>query len=466
MTGRREDESMSTDATRETVEDGYIAANPTSRDLYKGQTRYVPSGVTHSSRVFKPFPLFIRRCFGARKWDVDGHEYIDYWLGHGANLLGHAHPAVVAAVHEQLEGGFHAGGETVLGSRWSELVCELVPSAEQVRFTASGGEATQLALRLARAATSRNKIIKFQHYYHGWHDAVGIGITEPFDEPYAAGITPGALEDTVVLPANDIERVRAAMDQEDVAGIIVEPGGGFSDTVPINPEFLTELRSITEEYGAVLIFDEVVTGFRYAVGGAQEYFGVLPDVTALGKVVGGGIPCGAVAGRRRIMDLMKDVTDCEDQETKLIPQYGTWNANPLAAAAGVATLKVVATREPIETANARADQLRDGLNDLFARIDLPASAYGRSSIWKTVLGERPKMLDGDFSNYVEDAKRLSKGWGEADAPLRQAMLLNGVDLIRANGFMSNAHRESDIELTIDAFERSIERLRREGVLEQ
>jgi glutamate-1-semialdehyde 2,1-aminomutase len=455
---------MSADVEELTVSDEYVAANPKSKDLYQAQARHVPSGVTHSTRMFKPFPLFITRCIGARKWDVDGHEYIDYWLGHGANLLGHAHPSVVAAVHEQLEAGFHAGGETVLGARWAELVCQLVPSAERVRFTASGGEATQLALRLARAVTGRPKIIKFQHYYHGWHDAVAIGITEPFDEPYAPGITPGVLNDTVVLPCNNIDLVRDALERGDIAGIIIEPGGGYSDTVPVNPRFLAELRTISDQYDTVLIFDEVVTGFRYAVGGAQEYFGVLPDVTTLGKVVGGGVPCGAVAGRERIMALMNDASDRDDDETKLIPHHGTWNANPLAAAAGVATLKLVATGEPIETATARADQLRDGLNDLFERIDLPAVAYGRSSIWKSALTERPKILAGDFSNYAADAKVLSAGWGDADAPLRKAMLLNGVDLMRANGFTSSAHQEKDIVFTLNAFERSIERLRRERVL--
>lgn len=447
-----------------TVEQDYVLANPTSRELYTTQARHVPSGVTHSTRVFKPFPLFIRRCFGARKWDVDGHEYVDYWLGHGANLLGHAHPAVVAAVHEQLEGGFHAGGETVLGQRWSELVCELIPSAEQVRFTASGGEATQLALRLARAATDRPKIIKFQHYYHGWHDTVAIGISEPYDRPYSAGITSGAQQDTVVLPANDIDAVRTALETSEVAGVIIEPGGGYSDTVPIDSAFLGELRQATRDRGTLLIFDEVVTGFRYARGGAQEFFDVLPDITTLGKVVGGGIPCGAVAGREGIMRLMRDATDTDAPVEALVPQHGTWNANPLAAAAGVATLREVATGEPIETATARADQLRDGLNALFEKISLPASAYGRSSIWKTVLGERPRVLDGDFSSYRDDARRLVNGWGPAEVALRQAMLLNGVDLMRANGFTSSAHQEKDIELTISAFETAIARLRKERVL--
>jgi glutamate-1-semialdehyde 2,1-aminomutase len=441
----------------------YVDANPTSAALFERQAKVVPSGITHSTRAFLPFPLFIDRCVGARKWDVDGHEYVDYWLGHGTNLLGHGHPAVMAAAEAQLSRGFHAGGETELGCTWAELVCQLVPSAEQVRFTSSGGEATQLALRIARAATGRAKIIKFQHHYHGWHDAVGVGITPPWELPYSPGISSTTLGETIVIPCNDIEGLRSTLEQHrDVAAVILEPGGGYSDTVPIDPTFLSQVPEVTRKYGAVLIFDEVITGFRYSVGGAQQYFDVLPDLTTLGKVIGGGVPCGAIVGRAELMSVFAEE---QSEERRPVPHHGTWNANPLAAATGVATLRLVATGEPVETAAARADELRSGLNELFARMSLPAVAYGRASIWKTMFGERPRMLDGDFSNYVAEAKRLSKGWGEIDTPLRQAMLLNGVDTMRAAGFTSSVHEESDIERTIDAFESSITRLREERIIE-
>lgn len=458
---------MRMEAQEASVEDAYISENPTSARLLKEQEKYVPSGITHSTRVFSPFPLFVRRCVGSRKWDVDGHEYVDYWLGHGSNLLGHGHPAVVAAVREQVEKGFHAGGETELGFEWAELVCTLVPSVEQVRFTASGGEATQMALRTARAATGKNKILRFQYHYHGWHDAVGIGISPPWDVPYSPGIPASVLSDTIVIPCNDIAGVTGVLEHDpDVAGVILEPGGAYSDMIPIDPAFLRQLRQVTRDLGVILIFDEVVTGFRYAPGGAQEYFDVIPDLTTLGKIVGGGLPAGAFGGRSDLMNLLALTDDDEWNRRHVIPHHGTWNANPVAAAAGVATLQLVASGEPIRVANQRAQQLLEGLNQVFERASLPATAYGVSSIWKTYLGERPGILDGDFSNHIEESERLSQGWGAVEVPLRKAMLLNGVDLMRSHGFTSSAHDENDIQITIEAFEHSIGRLRREGTLRE
>jgi glutamate-1-semialdehyde 2,1-aminomutase len=370
----------------------------------------------------------------------------------------------MAAVQEQLGRGFHAGGETEIGCAWAELVCQLVPSADQVRFTTSGGEATQLALRIARAATGRTKIVKFQHHYHGWHDAVGIGIMPPWELSYSPGISSAALDETILIPCNDVTRLRETLEHNrDVAAVILEPGGGYSDTVPIDPTFLAQLPDVTREHGVVLIFDEVVTGFRYAIGGAQQYFDVLPDLTALGKVVGGGIPSGAIVGRTEFMSVFAE-GEPDDAGRRPVPHHGTWNANPLAAAAGVATLRLVATGEPVEAATTRADELRTGLNELFANMSVPAVAYGRASIWKTMLGEHPRMLNGDFSHYVAEAEQLSKGWGEIETPLRQAMLLNGVDLMRGAGFTSSVHNASDVARTLEAFECSITRLRDDGIL--
>jgi glutamate-1-semialdehyde 2,1-aminomutase len=463
MTGQSERRDPA--SVRGSVAEEYAQANPRSRDLYKRQQRVVPLGVTHSTRLFDPFPLFITACRGSRKWDVDDHEYVDYWLGHGSFLLGHAHPEVNAAIAGQLENGLHAGGETEVGLVWAEMICDLVPSAEAVRFTSSGGEATQMALRVARAHTGRNKVIKFRHHFHGWHDAIATGVAPPWDLPMAAGITPGALADTIVLPSNEIDAVRAVLaDSDEVTAVILEPGGGFSDTVPIDLGFLAELRELTREAGVVLIFDEVVTGFRYAVGGVQEFAGITPDLTTLGKVVAGGLPAGALAGRAEVMEVLGTTGDAERDRRERIPHYGTWNAMPVAAAAGVAALGLIAGGEPTRLANERAAQLRDGLNDVFAAAGLPAVAYGRSSIWKTYLGERPKLLDGDLSSAAEDAERLARGWGSLGDPLRQALLLEGVDVMRTQGFLSAVHTEDEIARTIEAFARAIERLRADGVL--
>ncbi|MFN8217811.1 MAG: aminotransferase class III-fold pyridoxal phosphate-dependent enzyme [Solirubrobacterales bacterium] len=451
-------------ATR-SIREAYIAANPRSRELYERQHAVVPLGVTHSTRLFTPFPLFIEACRGSRKWDVDGHEYLDYWLGHGSYLLGHAHPEVDAAIAAQLGDGMHAGGETEIGLRWAEMVRDLVPSAESVRFTSSGGEATLLALRVARAHSGRMKVIKFRHHFHGWHDAVTVGVYPPWELPMAAGIPPGALEDMIVLPGNDIDAVRSALAAGDVAAVLLEPGGGFSDTVPTEFGYLAELREATREAGVLLIFDEVVTGFRYAVGGVQEHTGITPDMTTLGKVVAGGFPAGALVGRADVMAMLDTTGDPLRDRRERIPQYGTWNAMPVAAAAGVAALSAIAGGEPTRIANQRAAQLRDGLNEVFAAADLPAVAYGRSSIWKTYLGERPKLLDGDLTEAAADGERLARGWGELGDSLRQALLLEGVDVMRTQGFTSAAHTEEEIAATVEAFARAIERLRAERLLE-
>jgi glutamate-1-semialdehyde 2,1-aminomutase len=245
---------------------------------------------------------------------------------------------------------------------------------------------------------------------------------------------------------------------------MLEPGGGFTDTVPTDLEFLAALRELTRDAGVLLIFDEVVTGFRYAPGGVQEFAGVTPDLTTLGKIVGGGLPAGAVAGAAEVMEVLGTTGDPARDRLERIPQYGTWNAMPVVAAAGVATLKLVASGEPIEIANRRASQLRDGLNEVFASLDLAAVAYGRSSIWKSYLGERPRMLDGDLSDVRAESERLAQGWGEVGDPLRQAMLVQGIDVMRAAGFASAAHTEDDITRTIEAFEIAIKRLRDEGHL--
>ncbi len=447
------------------IHDRYVAANPRSRALYAEQTNYVPGGVTHFSRVFEPFPLFIERCTDSRKWDSDGHEYVDYWMGHGANLLGHGHPAVLEAAHAQLDRGLHAGGETELGLEWAKIICELVPCAEQVRFTASGGEATQLAIRLARALTGKEKILKFHFHFHGWHDSVMTSVDPPFDVPMSPGIPPAIAADVISIPFNDIGAVERTLDQhEALAAVILEPAGGHYGALPVNPAFLHELRLLTADRGIILVFDEVVTGFRYAPGGAQEYYGVTPDLTTLGKIMGGGFPVGALVGSRALMEPLAPRSDAQWNRFSLIRQHGTWNANPISAAAGIAALRLVATGEPIRHAAELAGQLRDDLNTLFAKHSLGAVAYGDVSIWKTYLGPPLKILAGDFSTAADDSQHLNAGWGAANRSLRQALLLNGIDVMQTGGFMSAAHSTADLDRTIGAFDRAIQDLKAEGLV--
>ena len=289
-----------TSASSKVVET-YRAMHPKSAALYERARAIIPGGVTHDGRHMKPFPVYVERALGSHKWDVDGHDYVDYWMGHGALFLGHCHPKVVKAIQDQASKGTHFGGSHELEVRWAELITKLIPSAEMVRFAMSGTEATHLALRIARAFTGRNKVVKFQGHFHGWHDGVVAAVNPPYDVPMSAGVPESVLDQLLVCPPNDIKSVDTMLERGDVAAVILEPAGGQSGTTPTIPGYLQELRSLTTRHKVVLIFDEVITGFRYAPGGAQAYFGVTPDMTTLAKIVAGGLPGAAVVGKKELL---------------------------------------------------------------------------------------------------------------------------------------------------------------------
>lgn len=260
-----------------------------------------PGGATHDGRYADPFPLFMERANGPYKWDVDDNRMIDYWCGHGALLLGHGHPAIVEAIERQAPVSTHLGASHRLELEWADLIAELIPGAERIRFTASGSEATTLALRLARAATGKTTLIRFAGHFHGWHDALAPG-ADP-DDPNR-GVLPETLASLIILPA-DLDQVAATLAaRNDVAAVILEPTGASYGSIPLPAEFLTGLREITHRYGVLLIADEVVTGFRVAPGGACARAGVVPDLVCLAKIVAGGLPGGALAGRAELLDLL------------------------------------------------------------------------------------------------------------------------------------------------------------------
>ena len=246
---------------------------------------------------YNPAKFILDKGDGARVWDIDGNEYVDYYGGHGALILGHGHPQVLEAVHTQLELGTHFGACHELEVRWGQLVKDLVPCAERVRFTSSGTEANLMGLRLARAFTGKPKVVRFLGHFHGWHDHVAFASTSHFDGTLPAGITPATASTISLCPPNDIERVEQILDEdEDIAAVILEPTGAAFGHIPTPPEFVRQLRKMTASRGTLLIFDEVISGFRLARGGAQEYLGVTPDLATLAKVLAGGLPGGAVVG--------------------------------------------------------------------------------------------------------------------------------------------------------------------------
>jgi glutamate-1-semialdehyde 2,1-aminomutase len=443
--------------------DRYGAEFPKSRRLHEKAKGIFPNGVTHDLRHLEPFPIYIERAKGGHKWDVDGHELIDYWSGHGAILLGHSHPAVVEAVQRQVERSTHPGACHESEIAWGERVQRLIPSAERVRFTSSGTEATLMALRLARIYTGRPRVLKFAGHFHGWHDFIAPGANAPFDGAIP-GIPPEIAGHTVVVPPNDLALVEKALVQDrTIGGVILEPTGGHWGTVPIRGEFLRALREITARLGVLLIFDEVITGFRVHPGGAQAHYGVTPDLTTLAKILAGGLPGGCVAGRADILATL----EVRPGKAKM-KHPGTFNANPLSAAAGVATLDRVATGEPGRHANEVAKTIRRKLNMLFTERNSPWIAYGEFSGFRLLPNYSGPRSDRD--DFVPYNGALDKLDGPRPVSLthafRAAMLLHGVDLFGLSGMTTAAHTEADIERTVEAVAGSLDLLAEESLVYQ
>ncbi len=434
----------------ETVIERYRKTLPGSWARWERACRVIPGGVTHDSRHLAPFPLYVTRAVGPRKWDVDGREYIDYWMGHGALFLGHAHPTLVDAVQQQIGRGTHYGACHELEVEWAEWISRLVPSAKMVRFTMSGTEATHLAIRLARAATGRPKLVKFTGHFHGWADGVAAGVNPPYEIPMSAGIPGPVLGEVLLSPANDLAALeRLLTGRDDVGAVILEPSGGQAGTYPIDHAFLKDLRQLTTDRGIVLIFDEVITGFRYAPGGAQEYYGITPDLTTLAKIVAGGLPGAAVCGKRALLSQMTFGPNAQWNRAQRVAQNGTYNANPLSAAAGIAMLSQIADGKLHETANQRGAELRAALNDVFRRAGAPCVAYGDVSVCHIA-------LEGSPGTKPKDPDLVHK-W-------RCALILHGVDMSAGHGWVSAVHGEREIEETAVAVRQAVADLQADGVL--
>jgi glutamate-1-semialdehyde 2,1-aminomutase len=453
-------------AAAPTLADRYTAAFPGSRARFETARAIFPCGVTHDTRMMDPFPVYIERAKGSKKWDVDGHELIDYFVGHGALLLGHSPDDVVQAVQEQMAKGTHYGACHDLEVEWGQLVRKLVPCAEKVRFTGSGTEATLMALRLSRLHTGRPKFLKVRGHFHGWHDYVTVGSDPPYDAPGVPGVPESVSASCVAVVPNDLNRVEEALKGDpQIGAVILEPTGGHWGAVPIRGAFLRGLRELCTRYDRVLIFDEVITGFRVAPGGAQEHYGVTPDLTSLAKILAGGLPGGCLAGRADILAYL------EPRPGKPKMKHpGTYNANPLSAAAGVAALKRVATGEPCRKANAAGRRLRDALNGLFAARDWPWVAYGDFSMVRVVPGYRgewPKPGAGDDNGIVPFGGDLDALDGPKNPKqvyaMRQGMLLGGVDWWGLAGMTSCEHSAADVEATVRAMEATIEAIQVEGL---
>ena len=442
-----------------TILEQYIATHPGSAERYREAVGIFPGGVTHDNRYAEPFPLYITHGQGARKWDVDGHEYIDYVSGHGALILGHSHPAIADAVAEQIRRGTHLGACTDEELRWARAIMNLMPAIERVRFHSSGTEATLMAMRLARAYTGRNKVIKLQDHFHGWHDYAMAGSDRP-----APGIPAESWGSMVIVPAGDLNAVEQAMARDsDIAAIILEPTGAHYGQLPFDvPTYLAGLRALCDQHGVVLIFDEVVTGFRASSGGAQVRYGITPDLTTMAKIVAGALPGGAVGGKADIVDMIAQRGDPEWDNTERVYHPGTFNGNPLSAVAGATCLEMIAAEPINQHADAMAARLKAGLNEVFTRMEVNGHAYGVASMIHFTLA------DGDFDhNFGPEVNRQIKAAAGSAAVtgIKRALQNHGIDIMGRDAFLVSAtHNEGDVDATLAAFERTLAEVRAEGLV--
>jgi glutamate-1-semialdehyde 2,1-aminomutase len=444
----------------------YIEKTPGSEKLAREALNVLPSGIAHDSRYLKPYALYIDKAFGPHKWDVDGNRYIDYFGGHGALLLGHCHPEVTSAVQDALAAGTQFGANHPREVEWADQVIKMVPSAERVRFTSSGTEATLMALRLARSFTGKNKFVRFKTHFHGWHDHMTAGYTSHFDGGATAGVVDGVADNVVLVSPQDISEIKSVLKADkDIAAVIVEPTGSSFGMVPMSKEFLQTVRVMTEEENVLFIFDEVVTGFRCSPGGAQKAWDIKPDLTTLAKILAGGLPGGAVSGRKDILDDL-DFERAALLGREKIGHPGTFNANPVSAAAGIAALKIIERSDACEKANKSAAVLREKFNEILEKQNIPWVAYGTFSGVHLYMNRNGHAIKQSSFNPNEvgyaDLKNKDKG---LVTKLRLAMAINGVDFNNSPGAqLSASHTPEDLEFTSEAFNEAIKMLKNDGEL--
>ena len=414
-----------------------------SNTLFKEAQKTIPGGVNSPVRAFRAVggtPVFFERAKGAYLYDVAGKEYIDYVLSWGPMILGHAHPEVLNAVSSTIQDGLSFGAPTALESEVAEEICRLVPSMDMVRMVSSGTEATMSALRLARGYTGRDKIIKFEGCYHGHSDSLlvkaGSGALT-FGVPSSPGVPASVAEHTLTLPYNDLEAIDETFRElgEQIACVIVEPVAGNMNCIPPQPGFLEKLRSVCTAHQSILIFDEVMTGFRVSLGGAQTAYAVQPDITCLGKVVGGGMPVGAFGGKREIMEQLSPLGP--------VYQAGTLSGNPVAMAAGLTTLKLIQSEDFYSKLEAKVTKLTSGIQTAANEVGIPLTTNQAGSMFGVFFSEEEQV-----SNY----EQVMECNGERFNQFFHKMLELGVYLAPASyeaAFMSAAHTDKDLDDTIE-----------------
>ena len=414
-----------------------------SRELFNKAKRIIPGGVNSPVRAFKAVggnPIFISSAKGSKIYDVDGNEYIDYVLSWGPMILGHAHPTIIKALQKAAEKGTSFGAPTPLEVELAQMIRKAYPSMEVMRMVNSGTEATMSAIRAARGFTGRDKIVKFEGCYHGHADGLlvkaGSGAAT-FGVPTSPGVPKDYARNTITLPYNDLNAFKKICEKagKDIACVIVEPVVGNSGCILPKPGYLEGLRKVTKQHGIVLIFDEVMTGFRVSYGGAQKAFGIKPDMTCLGKIIGGGLPVGAYGGRE---DIMRKIAPDGP-----VYQAGTLSGNPLAMTAGIETLKILSKPETYKKLMAKSEELEEALKDASRRADVKTKFYRAGAMFCTY------FTDKEIYNFTDAAKTDMAAF----AKFFRGMLERGINLAPSgyeSGFMSLAHTTADINKTARA----------------
>lgn len=418
----------------------YLRRTSGSKELYERAVKVIPGGVSHGIRTFPPYPFYITSGRGARIWDVDGNEMLDFWIGHFALMLGHSHPSLVKALRDQLESGVHWGiaheGEVELG----EAVTRLVPCAESVVFSNTGAEATMYAARLARGYTGRSTILKAEGGWHGFCTDLLVAVHGPYDKPESLGMLPDTRQKVKTFPFNDADAAIQAMRREsDLSAVIVEPVLGAGGAIPADREFLNALREETESRDVLLIFDEIITGFRLGLGGAQEHYGVVPDLVALGKILGGGLPVGAVAGNQEVMELANPTGRGRDRQRVSIGG-GTFSANPLTTSAGLATLGYLEAHvDEYRRLGALGNEIRSEIPKVLADGGVNAVCTGTESIFQ-VHFPRTEGLE------LRSARDVDEGTHHRLREEEYKLLLvnEGVFTMHGGGALSLAHTREDV----------------------
>lgn len=438
--------------------DAYRQKTPLSEKLFKRAKEVMPGGISHNFHYFPPYPFYVKDAKGSKIWDVDGNEYVDLWMGHYTHILGHHSEVVVQAIEGQLREGIHWGILFERQIEWAELIRELIPCAEMVRFCCSGTEATMYAVRLARAFTGKNTILKIAGGWHGANSDLIVGIQPPYERQETLGLLPELQHYTKTIPFNDLPESLEIIHQnkKDLAGIIIEPVIGEGGFLPATMEYLKMLRSETERLGALLILDEVISGFRVSLGGAQEHFGMTPDLTTLGKIVGGGLPVGVVVGKREILEKTSPEKKGDKWE-RIVIGGGTFSFHPLTVAAGLAMLRYLRdhSEEVYPQLETKGETVRKGIQEALAREGLDAIMTGIGSLFQTNF----PLQKGVTVNSPHAINRLTDV-EKREVEFRIRMLTKGIHVMHGGGSLSLSHSDEDIERIIEAAREVAREMRR------